>query len=107
MNYTYNITFVSLVPLEERLMSYLGKELLPAVCSQNIECHKIRKVIEVAGEEVGPDHGLSLAISFDFPDKDSAREWYENKFQPATQSLHELFGEEVVYFPTLLQNVEP
>ena len=107
MYYTYNITFVVLPHEEKELVRFLREELIPEVFNDNDNSHhvEIRKVIETGGERLDPNHGVSIALAGTFHSEEAARLWRDNKFLPAVSNFNLRFGNEAVYFMTLLENL--
>ena len=105
--FTYNITFVVEAAREEELLRYIREELLtklfnPESPARNAE---LKKVVEAGGEKPGPEHGLSVALAATFPTEETAHLWNDHILIPALGDFHEEFGENSLFFVTLLENL--
>ena len=107
MNFTYNITFIVAPEMERRLLDYLHLELCPVVLKPEYHGMKpeLKKIIEVGGDTSDPEYGLSLALSVTFESKERANLWNDNILLPALGSFQEKFGQDALFFITLLQNL--
>ena len=106
MKYSYNITFVVAPQEEARLLHYLHGQLIPELekgenAPQNPD---LKKVIEIGGEKPDPEHGLSVALSVGFDSEEKARTWYADVLLAALTSFHEEFGDQGMYFITMLEH---
>lgn len=66
---------------------------------------RMQKVVEIGGEIPGPDHGLSIALQVDFPDKDAADNWEDSNLHNIAGAFMAQFGPSAAYFTTLLEAV--
>lgn len=114
--YTCNVTFVTSQDREAELLSYLRGELLGKVSSQELETEKmekmspgydpqLKKVVEAGGERLSPNDGQSIAFSLNFPSEETAHLWYDHTLMPALSDFSEKFGDQALYFVTLLENL--
>lgn len=65
---------------------------------------RLQKVVEIGGEAPGPEHGLSMALQVDFPDKPSADAWADSSLPEILSSFMAEFGPSAAYFTTLLES---
>lgn len=65
---------------------------------------RLQKVVEIGGEAQGPEHGLSMALQLDFPDKSSADVWADSCLPEILSSFVAEFGPSAAYFTTLLES---
>lgn len=65
---------------------------------------RLQKVVEIGGEATGPEHGLSMALQVDFPDKTSSDAWTDSSLPEILGSFMAEFGPSAVYFTTLLES---
>ncbi|MCH5233243.1 MAG: hypothetical protein J1E78_06340 [Muribaculaceae bacterium] len=106
MSYSCNITFVVGKEEEEHLQNYL-KGLIPVLFSSggSATSPSLKKVIEIGGDPVNEETGLSIALSSDFKAVADILEWQESNLMPALENFSSEFGGEGVYFITLLENL--
>ena len=105
--YTYNITFVT-SPVEElQLTEYLQNRVIPRLFSKDSLAinPELRKVVEIGGETPDPQHGVSIALAATFPTAEVAHLWHENFLLPALAECDQKFGQQVLHFTTLLENI--
>lgn len=107
MSYTCNITFVTSHDREGTLLGYLRGTLIPLLFNPESPALNptIKKVVETGGEKVTAEHGLSIALSAELPSEEDARFWTENILNPALADFGEIFGEQGLFFITLLENI--
>lgn len=105
--WTCNVTFVCDREKEGLLVTYLRNELIPSVFQGNhCDCpFSLKKIVEIGGEDLPADHGLSVALSADFLTREIAHQWLDDLFYPAMESFQDIFGREAVYFVTLLERI--
>lgn len=107
MGFTYNITFVVEQQRERELTDYLRKELIPVLFGEESPASEpmLRKVVETGGEKPDAEHGLSIALSADFPTEETAHLWNDHILIPALGEFHLKFGVNALFFVTLLENL--
>ena len=105
--YTYNITFVVDPFKEKELLNYINNELRPGLFNPETSARnpELKKVVEAGGEKPGPDHGLSVALSATFETEESAYFWNDHVLLPALGDFHMKFGNQALFFITLLENL--
>ena len=105
--YTCNITFVASPDKEPELLAFLRQELIPRIFNDKAPAlsPELRKVVEVGGEKPDAEHGVSIALAATFPNEDEYRFWNEDVLLPALQDFHKKFGNNALYFITLLENL--
>lgn len=105
--FTFNITFVVAPEKEEELLQYLRKSLIPSICNDLSPAKnpELKKLIEASGEKPGADHALSIALALSLSDIETAHQWNEKILIPALGDFHEKFGENALFFVTLLENL--
>lgn len=103
--YTYNITFIIETTQEKDLLSYLRKELTGRLFNAESPARnpQLKKIIEAGGERPGPEHGLSIALSADFETEEKAHLWHDHIFLPALGDFTPKFGNNALFFVTLLE----
>ena len=106
--YTCNITFVVASEREEELLIYIRKELVPKLFNPESPARnpELKKLVEAGGEKPGPDHGLSIALAAAFPSEETAHLWNDHILIPALGEFHSKFGDQALFFVTLLENIE-
>ena len=92
---------------EAKLIEYMrlcliNKLFNPESPARNPE---LRKVIEAGGEKPGSDHGLSIALSAWFDSEENAHQWNDNILLPALADFPQKFGNQALFFVTLLENI--
>lgn len=107
MGFTYNITFVVSPEREEEFIKFIKDRLFnvlkeKAERSENIS---LKKVEEAGGEKPDPQHGTSIALSISFPEIESAYHWRETRMAEALSLILSTYGQEVLYFDTLLRDL--
>ena len=107
MNYIYNITFVTSPAEEQRLLSWIRTIALPALFNEESPARNaaLRKVVEAGGEKPGEDHGVSIALHAEFKNEKDAKQWHDLVLVPALGGLHAEFGQEALFFVTLLEQL--
>ena len=107
MQYTYNITFIVSPAKESEFIEFLSEEFIPTVCRPESKAMnpEMKKVVESGGEKVDTEHGVSIAFSVSFPDEEQARKWYDYTLGDALMYVNEKFGEEALFFITMLRNL--
>lgn len=65
---------------------------------------RIQKVVEIGGETPGSDHGLSIALQIDFPDKATADNWTADNLPAILGSFMGQFGPNAAFLTTLLES---
>ena len=105
--YIYNTTFVVAPELETELLEYLRNNLIPILFGDNSRAMnpELRKVVEAGGEKPGPEHGVSIALGASFFSEESAYFWHDKILMPALEGFHEKFGDQALFFITLLENL--
>ena len=105
--YIYNITFVTSPDKEIELLNYLRNRIIPTVVVSKYPANnpELRKVIETGGEKPSPEHGVSIAFSAAFPTEEVAHLWHDEILMPALADFHLKFGEQGLFFVTLLENL--
>lgn len=102
--FTLNITFVMPPQVETQFREWLTSRFSP-LCSINSPLSaRLQKVVEIGGEAPGPEHGLSIALQVDFPDKPSADAWSDSRLPEILGSFMAQFGPGAAYFTTLLES---
>ena len=106
--HTLNITFVMSPLMETQFKDWLATNVRPS-----LDFHlsaikyplsaRLQKVVEVGGEKPGPDHGLSMALQLDFPDKQTADIWEVSFLKPVLDGFMKEFGPGAAFFTTLLE----
>ena len=107
MTYTYNITFVVSPDKEKELLDYIRTQLLYKLFNSESPAAEpqLKKVTEAGGEKPGPDHGLSIALSALLPSEEEAILWNDHILLPALGDFHIKFGNQALFFVTLLENL--
>lgn len=107
MGYTCNITFVTDPRKENQLLDFLSSTLMPKVFKDGSPAKRpsLKKVVEAGGEKPASDHGLSIALSAELESEETAHLWSDHFLMPALEEFHKSFGQEAVYFITLLENL--
>ena len=105
--YTYNITFVVSPEREKELLDYIRETLLFRLFNAESPARnpELKKVIEAGGEKTGPEHGLSIALAATFPSEETAHLWNDHILIPALGDFPLKFGQETLFFVTLLENL--
>ena len=105
--YTYNITFIVSPQREDQLLDYIRQELIGALFNPESPARnpELKKVVEAGGEKPGPEHGLSIALSATFPSEETAQLWNDHILVPALGDFHLNFGQDALFFITLLENL--
>lgn len=106
--HTYNITFIVDSSREEELLKYLREKLIPLLFKGDSPAMnpKIKKVVEAGGERPGEEHGLSIALSAQFPSEETAHFWNDHLLLPALGDFNLYFGNNSLFFVTLLENID-
>lgn len=106
--YIYNVTFVVDPSKEAQLLKYIRNELLTKLFNPEspAKLPELRKVIEAGGEKPGADHGLSIALSATFDTEETAHLWNDHILLPALGDFHLTFGNQALFFVTLLEGIE-
>ena len=114
--HTLNITFVMSPHMETQFKDWLATNVRPSLDShlsalksplstfKSPLSARLQKVVEVGGEKPGPDHGLSIALQLDFPDKQTADIWADGNLPGTLGSFMQHFGPNAAYFTTLLES---
>lgn len=107
MSFTLNITFIIEPGKETELLNFIRHKMIPSVFPDNSGDRnvQIKKLVEVGGKAPEPDHGLSIALSADFPTRKEVRDWEKDYLTPALKEFYAEFGSEALYFVTLLENL--
>lgn len=105
--YTYNVTFIVPPQKEQELLQYLQKEIIPSLFNTQSPARnpELKKVVETGGEKPGPDYGLSIALSASFSSEETAHFWNDHMLIPALGDFHRKFGNQALFFVTLLENL--
>lgn len=105
--YTYNTTFVVAPDKEAELLQYIRREILSKLFNEDSPAKNpdLKKIIEAGGEKRGPEHGVSIALAASFPSEETAHLWNDHFLLPALQSFHTKFGDQAVFFVTLLEHL--
>ncbi|MCH5226140.1 MAG: DUF4286 family protein [Muribaculaceae bacterium] len=105
--HTYNVTFVISQSREEELLKFIRSELLEALFNPESPARNpmLRKVVETGGEKPGPDHGLSIALSASFDSEENAHLWNDRILLPALGQFSSRFGNQALFFVTLLEDL--
>ena len=105
--FTYNITFIVSPEIETKLLKYLRTWLKPKLFGEGSFAGdpELKKLVEVGGEKPGDDHGLSVALSATFYNEELAHLWHDNTLIPSLGDFHKEFGNESIFFVTLLENL--
>ena len=105
--YTYNITFIVAPDKRVVLLDYIRKNLLPVLFSDETPARnpELKMVVEAGGEKPGPDHGLSIALAATLPTEETAHLWNDHILIPALGDFHLKFGDQALFFVTLLENL--
>ena len=107
MGYTYNVTFVIAPADEQRLLGWIRGKALPMLFNEESPARNaaLRKVVEAGGEKPGADHGVSIALHAEFENERLAKDWNDRVLIPALGNFHEEFGNNAIFFVTLLENL--
>lgn len=102
--FTLNITFVMSPQVETQFRDWLTSRFSSLSTLNSLLHARLQKVVEVGGEVPGPEHGLSMALQVDFPDKSSADSWADSSLPEILGSYMSQFGPAAAYFTTLLES---
>lgn len=107
MDYTYNITFVAAPEKEKDIIKYIQEDMLGAIINEKfpVKNPELKKVIETGGEVLDADNGVSLAFSVSFDSEELAHLWYDHILSKVLESFHRHFGDQALYFITLLEKI--
>ena len=105
--FTYNTTFIVSPEMEETLLDYIRKDLIPKIFNAESPARnpELKKIVEAGGEKPGPDHGLSIALAASFPSEETAHLWNDHILIPALGDFHGRFGQHALFFVTLLETL--
>ena len=107
MSYTYNITFLASPQQEEELLQYLRLNIIPNVFNNESPAinPNLKKVMEAGGEKIGPEQGISIALSGEFQTEEQAHLWNDHILLPSLMDFQDKFGQNALFFITLLKNL--
>lgn len=107
MSYFYNITFITAKERKDNLIEYLKTVFIDKICNDNSPAKNpdMRIVIETGGEAVPEDHGVSIAVGILIEKSEDVYRWQSEILSPALSEFSLKFGEEAVFFTTLMENL--
>ncbi len=98
--YIYNTTYTVSKELRERWLVYVSEELLPeSLKSGELKDPKMYKVM------VGPEQDLTYSIQFKAESARNISTWQKESRDPIGRRMHQLFGDKVLGFSTLLKEL--
>lgn len=105
MDFICNITFVVAPEAEERFLDWARGTLVPSLFNNESPAMNpaLRKVVEAGGEKPGKDHGVSIALHAEFATEAEVRKWHDIFLSPALGTFVTTFGQDSVFFITLLK----
>ena len=105
--FIYNITFVTSADRECAVMDYLVSVVMPHVFPHDasVKFDGIRKVVEAGGEKVSDGDGVSIALSAFIDTLNQAHTWHDEILIPALDDFNQAFGDNALFFITLLENL--
>ena len=105
--YSYNITFIVEPNQEERLLNYIRCDLTDRLfpIQSTAEGIVLQKVVEVGGEKPGNEDALSIAMAVSFPTEEDAYHWHDHTLLPALADFQNIFGNNSLFFITLLEKI--
>lgn len=105
--FTFNITFVVASEAQNDLIAFIRNDVWDSVfCQGSLAFNpELKKLIRVNGELPDKEHGCSVALSAHFNSIEEANDW-DNKFlRKALNDFNNKFGNEALYFTTLLEEL--
>jgi len=100
MSYVYNITFVTSPADSDRAVHYITTTLLPSLSAGGAASPRLCRVHSA---EVDTH---SYALEWRFPSTDTLEQWRKNHLSPALSSLTATWGERMLFFHTLLEQID-
>ena len=102
MRYIFNTTFLVEAPLEQEWLTHLQTTYLPYLQVQKW-CSDI--LFTRIKHETRQD-GISFSLQLIFDSKETLQQYLQNEQERFLQSLHDHFGQRILPFSTLLEEVE-
>ena len=105
--YILNITFIMHPEQRDNFLAWMRSEALPLLFNPHSLAAnpRLQTVIEVGGQAPDPEHGLSIALQTDFQSLDDAHAWMNDNFAPVAGKFTLKFGQEALYFQTMLETL--
>lgn len=105
--YIYNITFVISPEAKERFLEWIRSSALPTLMDPAYAASspRLQAVVEVGGEKPSPEHGLSMALHFEFGAEKEAHLWHDSLLPEVLSGFTREFGPHAAFFITLLETV--
>lgn len=113
MEYIYNITFAVDASREGEMANSLMAEFIPAVTAEGVARNPVICRVEDdmaasaddSGEE--PVRAVSLCVQLRFPSRDAVDHWADETLPDGIAALYRRFGQNLLFFPTVLRVLEP
>ncbi len=99
MSYLYNITFVCSEADAPAALDFLRSSAIPALAAGAASEPRLRRVHTNANE------AISFALELRLPDFRSIRPWREQTMRPALEAMAATWGDRLMYFDTLLEEL--
>jgi len=102
MRYIFNTTFLVEEPLEQVWLTHLRTEYLPYLQAQ-------KWCSDILFTQIKPEtrqDGISFSLQLIFDSKETLQQYLQNEQERFLQSLHDRFGQRILPFSTLLEEVE-
>lgn len=105
--FIFNITYVCNPADEQELLNALQAEIIPMLLlSERASNPRIAKICAPAASvEMNADEGVSYSVQVELDDLNQMNAWLDDGFGPSTQMMFGRFGERVLYFTTILENI--
>ena len=107
MEYTYNTTFITSRENESKLLDYIYKEIKNKLHLNESPAFnpELKKVMEAGGENSDDGDTCNIALSVSFENEEKAHLWHDHILLPALEDFHLQFGNDALFFITLLKNL--
>lgn len=100
--YVYNTTFVCEESRLEEFLIWVDAEFIPAITSSGDAVQpQLAHVLPV--NETEDNEASSFSVQVKLEDADTMEKWMKSEFFPAVDGLRKRFGEQVLFFATILE----